>query len=95
MNVTLTLTDAQIDVIAARAAEIVIESLADDRSATATEYLSVTDAATYLGCTEGRLRKLIEQRRIPFTQDGRGCRVFLSKADLDQFMHDNRNDRRT
>jgi excisionase family DNA binding protein len=95
VNVTLTLADEYIDAIATRAAEIVLARIdaAADRG-DAPEYLSVKDAAAYLGCTEGRVRKLVEARRIPFAQDGPGCRIFLSRADLDRFMQSNRNERR-
>jgi excisionase family DNA binding protein len=89
VNVTITLTDEQIDAMAQRVAEIVLERTAADRG-DQPEYMSVKDAATYLGCTDGRVRKLVERRQIPFTQDGPGCPVFLARCDLDRWMDDHR-----
>jgi len=95
VNVTLQLSDDQIETIAERVAVILSERPAADRGTSTNEYLSVKDAAAYTGCTVGRLRKLIERRRIPSHQEGPRCRVFLSKADLDTYMLDNRTERRT
>src|SRR3954454_24800802 len=86
MNITITLPSEIVEFVIEQVTEKVIERLAADRGASETEYLSVKDAGVYLGCTEGRVRKLIERRRIPFTQDGPGCRVFLSRRELDSWM---------
>jgi excisionase family DNA binding protein len=89
LDVTITLTPEMVEMVARRAAEIVLERTAADRG-DAPEYMSVKDASVYLGCTEGRVRKLVERSQIPFTQDGPGCRVFLSRRDLDRWMSQRR-----
>lgn len=88
MNLTVTVAPEQIDAIAERAAEIVLARL--DASADRGGWLDVKAAAEYLGCTEGRVRKLVERRQIPYSQEAPGCRVFLSKADLDRWMDERR-----
>ncbi len=91
MNVTITLPLEAVEEIATRAAEIVMARIG---SADRAGYVDVKAAADYLGVTEGRVRKLVERRQIPFIQDGPGCRITFSVRDLDQFMQDNRNERR-
>jgi excisionase family DNA binding protein len=49
-------------------------------------WMSVETAARYLDCTPERIRKLIARRAIPFSQEAPGCRIFLSKTDLDAWM---------
>lgn len=93
MNVTLTLTEEQFDSLVEAVYERLVERSAVAR-ADGPEYLSVKDAAAYLGCTEGRIRKLIERRQLPCSQDGPRCRVFVSRTDLDLLMQGNRNERR-
>ena len=91
LSATVVLTNEQIDTIVERVlARLDASAVRGD----APEYLSVKDAANYIGATEGRVRKLVERKRIPVSQDGPGCRVFISRTDLDRFMHDNRNGRR-
>jgi hypothetical protein len=35
-------------------------------------------------------RKLIERRKIPSYSDGRGCKVWLRRSELDAYMEANR-----
>jgi excisionase family DNA binding protein len=91
VNVTITLPDEIVEAIVERV--LARMKAAVDRG-DAPEYLSVNDAATYLGCSVGRVRKLIERRRIPVSQDGPRSRIFISRTDLDLFMHDRRKETR-
>lgn len=50
--------------------------------------LTVTEAATYLGRTEGAMRKLIYRREIPFVKDGRTVR--LDVVELDAWIDERR-----
>ena len=90
MNVTVTLPPETLDALAVRVAEILAVRTAADQVVRPNEYLSVKDAAFYLGCTEGRVRKLVERRQIPFVQDGLGCRISFAVRDLDQWMEQRR-----
>jgi excisionase family DNA binding protein len=56
------------------------------------QWMSVTTASRYLDVSPERLRKLIARRQIPFVQEGRGCRVSLSRHDLDQCMRGQRSE---
>ena len=89
VNVSLTLTDEQVEAIATRVAEIVIERTPADRAGDG-GYMGVRAASEYLGVSEGRLRKLVERRQVPHFQEGRGCRVTFSVRDLDAWMEERR-----
>ena len=54
------------------------------------EWLDVKTAARYLGCEVGAVRKLYERRKVPSYSEGRGCKVYLRRRDLDEFMEANR-----
>jgi excisionase family DNA binding protein len=58
-----------------------------------TVYLTVPEAAQYLNTTNRFVRRLIEERRIPFHRLGRHVR--LAKADLDSFIAAGRVERRS
>jgi excisionase family DNA binding protein len=60
----------------------------------ASEWLTVSAAANYAGCTVGRIRKLVERRRLAYSQEAVGCRIFISRSDLDQFIRDQLNETR-
>src|SRR3954462_14838633 len=49
-------------------------------------WMTIETAARYLDVSVERLRKLKDRRRIPYHQEGVGCRVFFSRADLDQWL---------
>ena len=53
---------------------------------TAPEWMSVESAARYLDVSPERVRKLVARRTIPHYQEGPGCRVFLRRRELDEWM---------
>jgi excisionase family DNA binding protein len=46
-------------------------------------WLGTNEAATHLGCHPVTLRKLAAEGRIPFEQEGPGCKMYFSTRDLD------------
>jgi excisionase family DNA binding protein len=50
------------------------------------EWMRIETAARYLDVPVERVRKLVARRKIPFHQEGRGCRVFFARRDLDAWM---------
>jgi len=36
--------------------------------------------------SEDRIRKLVARREIPYCQEAPGCRIFFSRADLDESL---------
>jgi excisionase family DNA binding protein len=56
------------------------------------EWMDVRTAAKYLGCEPGVVRKLVERRRVPYTQEGPGCKVWIARRDLDAYMEAGRRD---
>jgi excisionase family DNA binding protein len=52
------------------------------------EWMTISTASRYLDCTPGRLRKLKERGRIPFSQEGRGSRVLFERAELDRWLRE-------
>jgi excisionase family DNA binding protein len=46
-------------------------------------WLTTTEAADYLGLTLGALHRLTAARRVPFVQDGPGCRCWFKRDELD------------
>lgn len=75
--------------IARRAAEIVLAEVDGDRGGWP-EWMAVETAASYLDSSPERVRKLIARRQIPFVQQGAGCRIFLGRRDLDEWMRQGR-----
>ena len=49
------------------------------------EWLDSRGAAEYLGVHRDTLRKLAAERTIPAHQDGRGCKLFFRRSDLDEW----------
>jgi excisionase family DNA binding protein len=80
MQVALALTDAQIEQIAARAAELVIERQQADASS---PWLDAAGAAEYLACSRDRVYDLVQLRRLAVHRDGR--RLLFRRADLDAY----------
>jgi excisionase family DNA binding protein len=74
-----------LDEIARRAAAIVIEHLGIEQQAWP-EWMAIETAARYLDVSPERVRKLQAQRKLPFHQEGPGCRVFFRRSDLDAAM---------
>jgi excisionase family DNA binding protein len=46
-------------------------------------WMPAREAAAYLGTTLDALYKLTSARRVPFAQDGPGCRLWFRRSDLD------------
>jgi excisionase family DNA binding protein len=81
----LGLLDALFDTLAARVAAAVLEHLGRASTDDASEWLDSRSAAEYLGVHRDTLRKLAAERAIPVHQDGRGCKLFFRRADLDEW----------
>jgi excisionase family DNA binding protein len=78
IEVTLTLTDDQLDAIAGRiAGKLPLAEQPQD------EWLDSRRAAQYLGLSLGALHRLTAARRIPFVQDGPNCRCWFKRDRLD------------
>lgn len=85
-GLALELPAVLVDAIAERAASIVLAELARDSGNEWPAWMSVETAARYLDVSAERVRKLIAARAIPYAQEAPGCRVFLSRAALDEWM---------
>jgi hypothetical protein len=84
MNVEELLNE-MIDVVAQRAADIVIELLPSVEPAWPS-WMDVSTAARYLSISEDRVWKLKRRGVIPYSQEAKGCRCFFSKHNLDDWM---------
>lgn len=76
--------DALLDRLVDRVAEAVATRLGlaqDDPD----EWLDSRQAAEYLGMHRDTLRRLAAARAIPSDQDGRGCRLFFHRTQLDEW----------
>ncbi len=52
--------------------------------------LKVKAAADYLGCSPWKLRKLIQDRELPYLQDGDYGPFLLDVFDLDDYIEKNK-----
>jgi excisionase family DNA binding protein len=86
VNVALDLTAIVERLRAELGDEIRAQVRAEIEAAAWPAWMSIETAARYLDCTPERIRKLIARRSIPFSQEAPGCRIFLSKTDLDEWM---------
>lgn len=75
-----------LDAVAHRIAELVTVSLRDALQGEASPWLDVGTAAGHLGCSEERLRKLVQRRAVPFHQERPGARIFFNRSELDQWL---------
>jgi excisionase family DNA binding protein len=80
---TLALPQELVSAIAERAAELVVAQLERDGSSWP-RWLTVEQAAHYLGTTPKAIRGRIDRGRIPVTRDGR--RVYIDRVELDAAM---------
>jgi excisionase family DNA binding protein len=55
------------------------------RNANRRALFDIADASSYLGCSERFLRRLIQERRIPFVRLG-GTKIRFSPEDLDRWV---------
>jgi hypothetical protein len=79
VRLEIELTDAQLEAIAERVAEIIA-----DHEPAVEQWLDTKDAADYLSVHPVTLRKLAAERRIDFQQEGPGCKLWFSTRVLDR-----------
>lgn len=80
VEVSITLSDEQLDLIAERAAELLAE-----RQAPADEsYLDVQGAAEFLVCSTSRIYSLVSAKRVPHYKDG--SRTLFDRQELRQYV---------
>jgi excisionase family DNA binding protein len=82
----LLLDDKALKTIIEAVEERVLAHLAERDGDGWPEWMSVPKAAEYLCCSEERIRKLIARGTLPSYSEGRGCRVFLNRVELDEAM---------
>jgi len=81
----LLVLEALVDKLVARVAAAVVAHLGRASSDDAAEWLDSRCAAEYLGVHRDTLRKLAAERAVPVHQDGRGCKLFFRRSDLDEW----------
>ncbi|HET7052463.1 MAG TPA: helix-turn-helix domain-containing protein [Solirubrobacterales bacterium] len=79
----LEVPDGLVELIAERAAELVVAELAAREGS---PYLSVEEGAEYLRCKPKRIYDLTSQGRLPCAKDG--SRTLLRRTDLDAYLED-------
>jgi excisionase family DNA binding protein len=79
-SVELTIPPELVELIAARAAELV----AGNNGHVQDSWLNVAEAADYLRCTSSRIYSLVSARRIPFHKDG--SRTLFCCRELDEWV---------
>lgn len=85
MELTLQLSDEQLEAIAMRAAELVLEQL-DELQSAASEWLSVDEAAVFLRCEPKRIYDLRSSGRL--TRHAEGSRALVSRSELVRLVVD-------
>jgi excisionase family DNA binding protein len=83
VNVTVTLTNEQVERLAAAVAALLAERQ-PAQNGTASPWLSTSDAATYLRCSPDRIHDLVARRALTPRRDGR--RLLFRRADLDGYL---------
>jgi excisionase family DNA binding protein len=87
IEVRLVLGPDAITAIAEAVAEIhAAREIAGSGSETWPAWMGVEGASRYIGCSKGRVYKLVQRREIPYVQAGEGARLFFSRDDLDEHM---------
>jgi excisionase family DNA binding protein len=81
------LLDLVVEQLADRVAAAVLARLEPAAAGVAPEWMDSRAAADYLGLHRDTLRKLAAERAIPAEQDGRGCKLFFRRDDLDEWRH--------
>jgi excisionase family DNA binding protein len=83
------LNGAVVDQLLGRLADLIAERLAgwlnENEEQTADEWMDARGAADYLGLHRDTVRKLAAERGIPVHQEGRGCKLFFRRAELDDW----------
>jgi excisionase family DNA binding protein len=75
-----------VEAIAERAAALVLEQLRENTGDHSPVWLTVADAATYLGLTQHAVRHLLDRRAIRRHQHVRGGRILVKRSDLDRYL---------
>jgi excisionase family DNA binding protein len=91
-SITLTLSAEQFEQLFEAVAERLREAVGPENQISMTwpEWMDVKTAARYIGTEVGAIRKLVERRKIAYSQEAPGCRVWIARRDLDAFMEANR-----
>jgi excisionase family DNA binding protein len=79
VNLTISLTDEQVNEIAARAAELVA-----DHQPAGSPWLDTKDAADHIAATPGRIHDLVQLGHLTPRRDGR--RLLFRREDLDAYL---------
>jgi excisionase family DNA binding protein len=83
----LTVPAALVEALAAAVSERILARLHTTTAAESwPEWMAIETAARYLDVSPQRLRKLVAQRRIPYHQEDKGCRILFRRRDLDDWM---------
>jgi hypothetical protein len=64
-------------------------------TSTAQEWFDVKGAAAYMDVSPERVRKLKARHAIAYAQEAPGCRVLFRRADLDDYLTEYRDERRS
>jgi len=86
-RLSLTIPDEVVEALAIAVSERLLPHLrATGETERWPEWMAIDTAAQYLDVSPQRLRKHVAQRRIPFHQEDKGCRVLFRRGDLDEWM---------
>jgi excisionase family DNA binding protein len=83
VNIRVDLPDEVVDEITAEVTRRVLAELG--RTADASPYLTVPEAADLLRCSRQRIDDLLSQRRLTRHKEGR--RTLVSRAEIDAYLH--------
>jgi excisionase family DNA binding protein len=82
-ELALALPPDLVEAIAERAAELVLQKLAEE-AAVSSPYLTIPEAAAYARCKRQRIDDLLSARRLSRHKDGR--RTLVLKAELEAWL---------
>ena len=82
--INFTIPDALVDLIAERVAAILAAKIGDARAAPAKRWLTIDDAADYIGSTRKRIYDRRSAGRLSRTGDG--SRVLVNRQELDDLI---------
>ena len=82
--INFTIPDALVDLIAERVAAILAAKIGDARAAPAKRWLTIDEAADYIGSTRKRIYDLRSAGRLSRTGDG--SRVLVNRQELDDLI---------
>jgi len=80
--ITIEIPAELVESIARRAAEIAAER-SSNRADGWAEWMNVETAACYMDVSVERVRKLIARKALPSYSEGKGCRRFLRRSEID------------